>query len=87
MNLHTGKVIMQNRVTAIPLTKIVKYKVEQMANDQGITTMKYLNKNNCEIPNIDWDEDEDYNCNIINPIMDDDEVFFFRLRHVCIGEV
>ena len=44
MNLNTGKVITRNKVTTIPLTKVVKDKVEQMAKDQGITQIKFTNK-------------------------------------------
>ena len=75
MNLNTGKIITRSRVITIPLTKMVKDTVEQMAIRQGFTKMKYLNKNGIIIPNIDWDVDDDYDQDILGlpTNMDDDD--------------
>src|SRR5210317_1558710 len=44
MNLSTGKRITRSRITAVPLTEVVKNRVEQMAVDQAITYVKFTNK-------------------------------------------
>ena len=40
MNLSTGKRITRNKITPVPLSEVVKNRVEQMAADQEITCMK-----------------------------------------------
>ena len=78
MNLNTGKIITRNKVITIPLTKIVKDKVEQMAFDQGITQIKFTNKRGIQLPNIDWiagvDYDDYNNNDNENEQEDDNEV-------------
>ena len=53
MNLSTGKRITRNKITPVPLSEVVKNRVEQMAVDQGITHVKFTNKKRIELPNAD----------------------------------
>ena len=53
MNLRTGKPITRNKVTPILLPAVVKEKVEEMALQQDIFTIKFTNTNIIELPNID----------------------------------
>ena len=60
MNLSTGNEITRSSVTSSPLTVNVRERVEQMAIDQGITHLKFTNKNGIELPNTDWIAGVDY---------------------------
>ena len=60
MNLSTGKRITRNKITPVPLSEVVKNRVEQMAVDQGITHVKFTNKKGIELPNADWIAGVDY---------------------------
>ena len=60
MNLNTGMRITTSKVTAIPITDIVKKKVEDMALKQGINKVKFTNKKGLDIPNSDWIAGVDY---------------------------
>ena len=54
MNLSTGKKITRPQLTAVPLTETVKQKVEQMVQDQNITTVKFNNLTGVNFPKSDW---------------------------------
>ena len=54
MNLHTGQVITRNRIWERPLTDLVIQTVEQMAADQGITSLKLTGRNKVPIYPADW---------------------------------
>ena len=60
MNLSTGKRITRNKITPVPMSEVVKNRVEQIATDQGITLVKFTNKKGIELPNVDWIEGVDY---------------------------
>jgi hypothetical protein len=72
MDLTTGRVITRRKVTEIPMTTSVIKRVETMAADQGITTIKFANRLNVElrpadlIAGVDYEneneeeDDEDY---------------------------
>jgi len=44
MDLATGRVITRPKVTVIPVTDTIITRVEEMANKQGIKTVKFLNR-------------------------------------------
>ena len=53
MNISTGKVLTRNKVTTLPLPKIVKEKIEEMALKEGIVAVKFMNKGSIELLNVD----------------------------------
>ena len=53
MNLNTGERIIRGNVTPLPLTNIVKEKVESMAREEGITHIKFTNKKRVILPCAD----------------------------------
>ena len=60
MNLNTGNELTRGRCTAVPLPSTVKEKVEEMALEQGISTVKFTNKKGVELPNVEEVRGEDY---------------------------
>ena len=60
MNLSTGNVITHSRCTAAPLPSTVKKRVEEMALEKGITTVKFTNRKGVELPNVEEAHEEDY---------------------------
>ena len=69
MNLNTGQVMNRQTIQSIPITNTIIQKVEDMANKQGITEVKFHNKKtDLYLPNSDWEfgieydeeDDEDY---------------------------
>ena len=60
MNLSTGKRITKNKITPVPLSEVVKNRVEQMVTEQGITHVKFTNKKGIKLPNVDWIAGVDY---------------------------
>ena len=60
MNLSKGKRMTRNKITLVPLSEVVKNRVEQMAVAQGITHVKFTNKKGNELHNADWIEGVEY---------------------------
>ena len=78
MNLNSGMRLTTSKVTPIPMTDIVKEKVEEMALKQGINKVKFTNKKGIDLPNADWiagvDYDKYYDEDDISD--DEDEVYY-----------
>ena len=55
-----GKCITRGQITPIPLTSVVRNTVEDMAQQQGITHVKFTNKKGKEITNADLIEGVEY---------------------------
>ena len=49
MDLSTGRVITRPKVTVIPISDIIKKKVEDMATEQGIKSLKFFNRKKEEL--------------------------------------
>jgi hypothetical protein len=60
MDLRTGRVITRRRITEIPVTELVIQAVENMAHDQGITTLKITGRHTSPIYPADWIAGVDY---------------------------
>ena len=43
INLSTGKPITRNKMMMVPLLAVVKEKVEEMALEQGVENVKFIN--------------------------------------------
>ena len=54
MDLTTGSLITRGRITTVPMTKLVKEKVEELASKQDITNMKFTNKKGETLATDDW---------------------------------
>ena len=64
MNLNTGEKFLRGRVTAVPLMQAVKDQIEELAKQQGITSMKFRNKRGKLLPNSYWEQGEEYEDNL-----------------------
>ena len=60
MNLQTGLVIMRNKIWERPITDLVIRAVENMAAEQGITTLKITGRNKVPLYPADWIAGVDY---------------------------
>ncbi len=60
MNIQTGKEMTRQTVKPIPVTETVIAAVEQMAAEQGITTLKIVGRNRVAILPADWTAGVDY---------------------------
>ena len=82
MNLNTGKRITRGRVTEIPLPQMVKEKVEQMADYQGIKVMTYAGCNRVKYADVEDQVDDNNNVEENNEVSrdDDDEERCIRTR-------
>lgn len=54
MDLRSGRVITRRRITEIPVTELVIQAVENMATQQGISTLKITGRNQLPIYPVDW---------------------------------
>ena len=61
MNLNTGKRITRSKIMSVPLTEMVIRRVEDMAQQQLITHVKFTNKTGVTLPNVNWIAGVDYN--------------------------
>ena len=64
MNLETSECITRQYVTSIPITATVIKAVEQMAEAQGVKSMKILGQNKVRILPANWVAGVDYNSDI-----------------------
>jgi hypothetical protein len=60
MDLRTGRVITRRNLTEIPVTDLVIQAVENLALQQGITTLKFSNDIRQNIYPADWIAGVDY---------------------------
>jgi hypothetical protein len=70
MDLKPGRVITRRRVTEVPVTELVIQAVENMAHEQGLTTLKITGRHTSPLYLADWiagvdndqnqHQDEDY---------------------------
>ena len=61
MNFNTKQKMTKFTITKIPITDNVIKRVKKMADKQGITEIKFYNKNTTlNFPNIDWEQSVDY---------------------------
>ena len=60
MDLTTGFRITRHKIRTVPLTLLVKNKVEELAKTQGITNMKFTNKKGDTLPQADLIAGADY---------------------------
>ena len=54
MNLQTGKLITCKSVTELPITNLMIKAIEQMADEQGITTLQITGWNKIPIYLANW---------------------------------
>jgi hypothetical protein len=75
MDLKTGRVITRRRVTEIPVTELVIQAVENMAHEQGLTTLKITGRHTSSLYPADWIAGVDYteNGNQDEDYIDDEE--------------
>ena len=67
MDLNSGKIITRKRLTIVPITQLVIARVEQLADQQGFKSLKFLNRKKEEFfdsdldifAGVDDDNDED----------------------------
>jgi hypothetical protein len=82
MNLRTGRVITRRNLTEIPVTELVIQAVENMAIQQGITSLKFTSYTRQDIYPADWiagveydnTEDEEYRPVYNQPFGDDEDL-------------
>ena len=72
LNLETGEVITRQYVTAIPITTTVIKAVEQLAEQQGVKSMKITGQNKVRILPADWVAGVNYDSEIEDGGDDDD---------------
>ena len=60
MNINTGMEITRSQITTIPLTDMVKRRVEDMAIQQGHKVIRFTDKKGIELPHADWIAGVDY---------------------------
>ena len=63
MDLNSGKLITRNIVHKIPVTDVVIKAVKAMAYTQGLTTLKFKNRNKIIFHDADWIAGVDYDDN------------------------
>ena len=68
MNLNTRKRMTCSKITLVPLTQLVKDRVENMAREQGITEVKFTNRNGMDLPKADWLAGVDYDADAFSSI-------------------
>jgi hypothetical protein len=54
MDLRPGRVITRRNLTEIPVTDLVIQAVEDLALQQGVTTLKFTNNNRQNVYPADW---------------------------------
>jgi hypothetical protein len=82
MDLRSGRVITRRNLTETPVTDLVSQAVEDLALQQGITTLKFTNNTRQNIYPADWmagveyeePEDEEYYPNYNQPVGDDEDL-------------
>jgi hypothetical protein len=82
MDLRFGRVITRRNLSEIPVTDLVIQAVEDLALQQGITTLKFTNNTRQNIYPADWmagveyeePEDEEYHPNYNQPVGDDEDL-------------
>lgn len=75
MDLRTGRVITRRKVTEIPITEHVIRIVEEMAESQGIKSLKITGRNKQPIHPADWIAGVDYTAENNNDHDDNDDEF------------
>ena len=75
MDLRTGRVITRRKVTEIPITDSVIRIVKEMAEQQGIKSLKLTGRNKQPIHPADWIAGVDYNAENNNEVDDNDDEF------------
>ena len=60
MDLNSGRVITQRKVTEVPVTKLVIKAVEQMAYNKGFKSLKFKNRHGVIFHETDWITGVDY---------------------------